>query len=248
RGGGARRTIGTDGRRRLGSARAVYGGDIVEGDEARESDTTRPAPGRVQGDTGRRRASDAGRQGKGRPQNGIMTMPPLVPDGEDWAVAFAAGDGSTLTPELGVDFSSETGESEQHQQKRRAVFSTQHPGLMVVRPNARHYEMVSDLLCKGDDIITGAYSDLSTSAQTRETMLRARAPIAPLLHLAVASLSGHLGGNASEAPSAELPLDICGGGSKGEQWDLKPVPPAVVIVWCPEQTVVPGGSQRRGLR
>lgn len=82
-----------DNRRRPGAEGAVES-DI--GDVERESgwsnSATRESRERR---AGRRRVSDAGGQEKG---SSTMAMPPLVPDGEDWAVAFAPGGLSTLTP------------------------------------------------------------------------------------------------------------------------------------------------------
>lgn len=101
--GEARRRAGIHRRRGLRSAGSVDGGSGGgggggEANEARESGGEKLATVEVPQAGPGRRALDAEDHGEGRGWVGMMTMPPLVPDGDEWAVAFAEGGGSALTP------------------------------------------------------------------------------------------------------------------------------------------------------
>ncbi|CAM9794616.1 unnamed protein product [Pylaiella littoralis] len=159
------------------------------------------------------------------------TLSSLVPGDDDWTAAFAtAGDGSVLPNGPGLDFLAK---------EQRDLFSRQHPGLMAVRPDAGQYEALSELLCKGDDIIFSAYSDLPTNGPSRERYLQSVVSTIPLMHLAVASLSDS---PADGGPAARtLPLEMCGeGGTTQLPWPSSAAAAAQPVVWCPP---APASSQ-----
>ncbi|CAN0153409.1 unnamed protein product [Scytosiphon promiscuus] len=171
------------------------------------------------------------------------TLPSLVPEGEQWTVAFAPGDGSGLATGPGLSSLSEA---------YRDLFIGQHAALLAVRPDAELYARISGLLCEGDAAFSEAYPGIPdkdfNQRLARDRLLERRAATIPLLHLAVAS-------TASRNYTAQVPLEVCGGlgeavdanqGEEGREWRWTGA--ASPIVWCPSQNFRQQPDQTRRRR